>query len=131
MTTEPYDAERLQKLINGTTGLSTAAVNVERTRMSGLAAHLAGWEHNTIREAITALAAQAEEIERLRGEIEQFAREVEAGSIYMTDSVLNQNLCCNGHMCGCRGSSVGQYLAHLLREILTPEVAALGGKQDD
>ena len=67
---EPYDAERLKELINDITGLSIAAVNVERARMSGIAEHLAGWEHNTIREAATALAAQAEQLATLRTEVD-------------------------------------------------------------
>lgn len=67
MTAEPYDAERLRGLIerievvydNLTPGV------IDRADLDGMA--------STCRQAATALAAQAEEIERLRGALKPFA----------------------------------------------------------
>ena len=41
--------------------LEWASGNVERTRMRGIAQHLAGWEHLTMREAAAMLRAIADE----------------------------------------------------------------------
>lgn len=42
----------------------------------------------------------------------------DAGDVVVTGA-LGMQLCCNGYMCGCRGSDVGSYLQHLIRA-LTP-----------
>lgn len=47
--------------------------------------------------------------------IEQFARDLECGDFGNVNGALNSRMCCNGHMCGCRGSTVGEYLAYELR----------------
>lgn len=37
---------------------------------------------------------------------------------------LGQRICCSGHMCGCRGATVEEWLLHLIRA-LTPADATL------
>jgi hypothetical protein len=46
----------------------------------------------------------------------KFLEMLEHGYAPFVEDRLSENMCCNGHMCGCRGASVGEYLAHLLRE---------------
>lgn len=76
------------------------------------------------------LLARADKAEAERDEaLAQVAAAYEAaaqildthGDSAATES-LGQRLCCNGHMCGCRGSTVGDYLQHLIRA-LTPSNA--------
>ncbi len=47
---------------------------------------------------------------------EQFARALENEDFANVADALGARMCCGGQMCGCRGSSVGDYLAHELRE---------------
>lgn len=47
--------------------------------------------------------------------IEQFARDLECGDFGNVNDALNSRMCCDGQMCGCRGSTVGEYLAYELR----------------
>lgn len=48
--------------------------------------------------------------------IEDFARSLESGGGDNASFALNQSICCSGQDCGCRGSSVGDYLAYEFRE---------------
>lgn len=50
-------------------------------------------------------------------EVEAFAVALENSDFANVASELNSQMCCDGHMCGCRGSTVGEYLAHELRTI--------------
>lgn len=33
---------------------------------------------------------------------------------------LGARLCCDGHMCGCQGADVGEYILHHIRALITP-----------
>jgi hypothetical protein len=59
------------------------------------------------------------------GVIEQFARDLESGDFANVSYALNARMCCNGYHCGCRGSTVGEYLAH---ELLTASARITGDK---
>lgn len=48
--------------------------------------------------------------------VEQFAQALEHEDFSNVAAALGARMCCNGHMCGCRGSTVGEYLAWELRE---------------
>lgn len=50
--------------------------------------------------------------------IARFAADLENADFANVASALNQLMCCNGHMCGCQGYTVGQYLAYELRSAL-------------
>lgn len=65
--------------------------------------------------AILALIA---ENERLKSDFSKFADALENGEGDDVAFALNQKICCNGHECGCMGSSVGSYLAYCARQIL-------------
>jgi len=63
------------ELIAGNCGLLKAAGNIEAARAKGIAEHLAGWEHLTVRQAAAriqadaaTIAGQAEQIAVLEGE---------------------------------------------------------------
>lgn len=56
---------------------------------------------------------------------EQFARDLECGDFGNVSGALNSRMCCDGQMCGCRGSTVGEYLAYELR---TASVRITGDK---
>ena len=48
------------------------------------------------------------------------------------EGALSEAMCCSGQMCGCRGASVGEYLAHLLLQDTglahtTPDADDAGG----
>lgn len=58
-------------------------------------------------------------------EIEQFARDLEDGDFDNVRAHLNAYMCCTGWMCGCKGATVGEYLAHELR---TASVRIMGDK---
>lgn len=49
--------------------------------------------------------------------IEQFAQSLERADFSNVADALSARMCCDGHMCGCRGSTVGEYLAHELRTL--------------
>lgn len=49
-------------------------------------------------------------------EIERFAKSLEAATDTNVDGALSARMCCTGHFCGCRGATVGEYLAWQLRE---------------
>lgn len=61
-------------------------------------------------------AASAAEVAELRAGVEKFLAMLESGYAPFVEDRLSEAMCCSGHMCGCRGASVGEYLAHLLRE---------------
>lgn len=50
-----------------------------------------------------------------KSKTEQFARALENEDFANVADALGARMCCDGQMCGCRGSSVGDYLAHELR----------------
>lgn len=60
----------------------------------------------------------------LEGEVLGFAHALENGDFDNVAFALNQRMCCDGHMCGCQGSTVGQYLAYELREIIKKPLTA-------
>lgn len=47
--------------------------------------------------------------------VEVFAQGLEKGADDNVSNHLNSRMCCDGHMCGCQGVSVGEYLAYALR----------------
>lgn len=51
-----------------------------------------------------------------RIDLEKIAKGLEDGTDANVDGPLNLRMCCNGQMCGCRGSTVGEYLAWKFRE---------------
>jgi hypothetical protein len=53
--------------------------------------------------------------------IQSFAKALETGFDFNVVKHLDALMCCDGWMCGCQGSTVGQYLAHHLRNELAPE----------
>jgi len=63
------------------------------------------------------------------GDGEAFAAALENSDFANVAHELNSQMCCNGHMCGCRGSTVGEYLAHELRTLIhaTPNRGAEDG----
>lgn len=58
-------------------------------------------------------------------DIEVLLSAVEKGELTNVDRHLNARMCCDGHMCGCRGSTVGEYLAYELRTALTASLPAI------
>lgn len=60
-------------------------------------------------------------LEQLQARVEEFAKRLETLSDSNTDKFLDQRLCCSGHHCGCMGATVGEYLAHQLREFVSRE----------
>lgn len=58
-------------------------------------------------------------------DIEVLLSAVENGKLTNVDRHLNARMCCDGHMCGCRGSTVGEYLAYELRTALTAAIPAM------
>ncbi len=62
------------------------------------------------------------------GDVERFAIDLEHGDFTNVAFALNQRMCCDGHMCGCQGSTVGQYLAHELRALYASPVPS-GGEE--
>lgn len=48
--------------------------------------------------------------------IEDFAKALEQATDTNVDRALSARMCCDGHMCGCQGATVGEYLAWQLRE---------------
>lgn len=65
-------------------------------------------------QAATITALQAEN-ERLEAGVRKFLEMLEHGYAPNIEGALAEAMCCSGQMCGCRGASVGEYLAHLLR----------------
>lgn len=53
--------------------------------------------------------------------LQSFAKALETGFDFNVVKHLDALMCCDGWMCGCQGSTVGQYLAHQLREELAQE----------
>lgn len=45
--------------------------------------------------------------------LEEAASEIESANA----NGLERRICCDGHMCGCHGSVVGEYAAHLIRAL--------------
>lgn len=50
--------------------------------------------------------------------LEAFAESLEMDGFYNVRYALDARMCCDGHMCGCRGSSVGEYLAWEIRQLI-------------
>ena len=48
------------------------------------------------------------------------------GDSTATDA-LSVRLCCNGHMCGCRGATVEEWLTYIIRAITPAEARKIGG----
>ena len=75
------------------------------------AMHIRHWE--TAKEQderiLTAVRALAEDA--AKAAIEAVASLVEA------DEGTQDQICCSGHMCGCQGSTLGQFLAHEVRAL--------------
>lgn len=61
------------------------------------------------------LAAATADSNILEGVL-KFLEMLEHGYAPFIEGHLSEAMCCTGQMCGCRGASVGEYLAHLLRE---------------
>lgn len=61
--------------------------------------------------AIATLEQQAAEIARLRALLTEAVERVEAGD-------LDQRMCCDGHMCGCQGSTNADQFLHYARQAL-------------
>ncbi len=60
----------------------------------------------------TASLAEVRRAERAAGKVDGLR---EAAEDFEHDSNLSRSICCNGDMCGCRGASAGEYVAHQLR----------------
>lgn len=73
-------------------------------------------------EAAQVVATLADAVEAERAKV---AAAYEAAACVIDDpgngvgSVLAQQLCCDGHMCGCQGATISDYLQHIIRA-LTP-----------
>ena len=61
-------------------------------------------------------------MERAAESAEKFAKGLEADYDFNVINHLSARLCCNGHDCGCRGSTVGEYLAYELRAAIRKEL---------
>lgn len=68
------------------------------------------------REALAGGTIEAAKTQLVIAGVAKFIDMLEHGYAPFVEDRLSENMCCNGHMCGCRGASVGEYLAHLLRE---------------
>ena len=53
-----------------------------------------------------------------RSAVTSFANALKRGNFANVSLALNQRMCCNGHMCGCRGATVGEYIYHEMRAAL-------------
>ena len=75
-------------LIEGSKGLRNAAKNIELARSHGVAEYLAGWEHNTVRAAATALTQLQARVDALEAENARLRKSVaEEWSTYMNEAV--------------------------------------------
>lgn len=61
--------------------------------------------------------------------LHSFAKALETGFDFNVMKHLDVSMCCDGHMCGCQGSTVGQYLAHQLRGELPEEKLTEANRQ--
>lgn len=64
------------------------------------------------RDALTTATSDS----NMREGVLKFLEMLEHGYAPFIEDRLSEAMCCTGQMCGCRGASVGEYLAHLLRE---------------
>lgn len=73
-------------------------------------------ERRYLLDSINALTMLPE----LLGSIKDAIFAIEKGDLY-------ESMCCDGHMCGCRGSSNAEFLVHCLRETLGKAQAMSAG----
>jgi len=67
-------------------------------------------------ERIITLEAQNKALRGLEAMLMEAVERIEAGDLY-------QRMCCDGHMCGCQGSTNADHFLHFARKALQ----ALGG----
>lgn len=64
-----------------------------------------------------------------RDAVEVFAKSLEGEGLSNVRFALDQAMCCSGYMCGCRGSTVGEYLAYEARQLLSGEDTIPAGEE--
>lgn len=72
------------------------------------------WSEEAVAEGWTETPLYTRPTPDLAERIEGFAKALKNGDFSNVDQALNSRLCCDGYMCGCRGSTVGEYLAYEL-----------------
>ncbi len=113
-----YDREAIAKLVDHALGVfGVPSATMEWSRPGG-PSNLALLTADGILALLSPPSASVD----ARGEmVERFASALENADLYNAREALSMPICCNGKDCGCRGSSVGEYLAYELRTALNTD----------
>jgi len=89
--------------------------------------HLGDWTAiAALPSATDADAIRAAEDRGIQIGLRAAAEAVETQGDSTATDALSVRLCCNGHMCGCRGATVEEWLTYIIRAITPAEARKIG-----